>query len=95
MPALQIRNCPDDIGVVLKERAAANHRTLSQEAIAVLESYFERERRFTETKASQRKRAELFERLAACASFDLPGGASSARALIDEGREEWSEPCLC
>ena len=95
MPALQIRNCPDDIGVALKERATANHRTLSQETIAVLESYFELERQHSETKANQRKRAELFERLATCAPFNLPDSASSARTLIDEGREDWSEPCLC
>ena len=37
MPALLIRDLPDELHRKLKERAAANHRSMSRELLVVLE----------------------------------------------------------
>ena len=37
MPALLIRDLPDDLHCKLKDRAAANHRSMSRELLVLLE----------------------------------------------------------
>ena len=38
MPALQVREMPDELYVRLKESAKRNHRSLAQESVSILES---------------------------------------------------------
>lgn len=38
MPALLIKDIPEDLHVQLKRRAARNHRSLTKEALAILEN---------------------------------------------------------
>jgi len=37
MPALLIKNFPPELHEVLRQRAAANHRSMNKEALAILE----------------------------------------------------------
>lgn len=53
MPTLQVRNVPDDVSRVLKERAAREGRSLSEYTLRLLER-----------EASRPTRAELLARLA-------------------------------
>jgi plasmid stability protein len=43
MPTLQIRNFPEELLQKIKERAARNHRSLSEEVIALIELALENE----------------------------------------------------
>ena len=42
MPLLQVRDCPEDLYLELKDRAAREHRSIGQQTIVALESYLER-----------------------------------------------------
>lgn len=67
MPALQVREMPDDLYACLKNSAQLNHRSISQETVSVLESklmlkahddfVFEAESQKRESRICNRKRA--------------------------------------
>lgn len=45
MPALLIRDLPDEVHERLKRRASRNHRSLTKEAVAILETALSQRRR--------------------------------------------------
>jgi len=46
---ISIKNAPDDLVRLLKERAQRNHRSMQREALAILEEAVQRPRRLTPT----------------------------------------------
>lgn len=74
MPGLLIKDLPDELHQRLQARAAANHRSLAREAIAILEIALE-------DRAGPPTLAEI-DRLR------VRGQAPLTDALLDEGRRE-------
>ena len=102
MPALQIRDLPDDLYEPLKERAAKNRRSLAQEATVALEAYMASRGRPdagpssglrlvpdpSAGEPSHRRRAAAFERIHARGALALPPEFEDAAALVRAVREE-------
>lgn len=78
VPAIQIRNVPDDVHAKLKARAAARGQSLSEYALAELRQSSE-----------QLTLEELFARIDALADGDRPiADPEETVAIIHEGRVE-------
>ena len=78
MPALHIRDVPDDVLDALRERARSNGRSLNAELVALLS---EEARRHRERGTLTRRLAEIADRV------NLPPDAPRPEALIREDRD--------
>lgn len=78
MPALHIRNVPDDVLEALRDRARANGRSLNAELVVLLE---EGARRYRERGVLTRRLAEI------AASVNLPPDAPRPEDLIRQDRD--------
>ena len=96
MPALQVRDFPDDLYEQLKAYAASQHRSIAQQTIVAVEQMLEAadaqhywdghdlhrlERRIE-------KRKELFAEIDKLPKFDVPDDFPDTVELIRQGREE-------
>ena len=94
MPALQVRDFPDDLYEQLKAYAASQHRSIAQQTIVAVEQMLERRPRYfdfdTEAKRAARieKRKELFAEIDKLPKFDVPDDFPDTVELIRQGREE-------
>lgn len=78
MPALHIRNVPDDVVEALRERARSNGRSLNAELVELLE---EGARRHRERGVLTRRLAEIAARV------NLPPDAPRPEDLIRQDRD--------
>ncbi len=92
MPLLQVRDCPEDIYANLRSAAEAEHRSIAQQNVAILESYFKgtkserSEKLETHEERTARKRA-LFAQLDTFGSAAIPPDMPDAAALVREDRD--------
>lgn len=107
MPALQVRDMPDDVYESLKLWAARDRRSVAQEAVVAIESYVASraqgqegclvlpmaEPSMNESAAARSRRQAAFDRIHARGSLELPEGYADASALVREVREE-RDDCL-
>lgn len=78
VPALHVRNVPDDVVEALRERARVNGRSLNAELVDVL----------TEGARVQRERGEITRRLAEIAArVNLPPDAPRPEDFIRQDRD--------
>ena len=63
MPALLIRDLPDNVHERLKRRASQNHRSLTKEAVAILEAALSQRRRRPTLAQVDRRRVDGNKRL--------------------------------
>lgn len=102
MPALQVRDLPQDLYDKLKYRAEKEHRSLAQQTIVAIEEHLGGEglpsktttshlrviNSEAERKARIEKRRQVFERIDKLPHFEQPEDFPSIVELIHEGREE-------
>ena len=79
MPTLQIRDLPEDIYERLAEQARREHRSLAQQATALLE------RGLGDPGRARVRRKALLERIAG-SERSLPGGIPTPEELLGEDR---------
>lgn len=101
MPAVQIRNLPQDTYDLLKAEAQANGRSITKQTEAILIDFFAASRAVKQTVASAslavetpdqveeraQKRAALFARIDAAEPF-VPAAQWSAAAMVREMRDQ-------
>lgn len=80
MPTIQVRDLPDEVYAELKSRAAAEHRSLSQETIVLLRDALG----VSSTRRAERK--ALLERIAERA-LEPPAHLAPSDELIREDRD--------
>lgn len=85
MAILHVRGVPDELHELLRTRAAAHHRSLSAEVIALLQ-------RATGTDDTAGRWREGIEKLEAIRRRSKPGPKGYAADLIREMRGEIGEP---
>lgn len=103
MPALQIKDCPQDTYEQLKLVAAAENRSISQQMLTILQEYLKNRSSFRSSEESWRdiwvpeersgvdyvaKRKRAIERLNELPRFGLPDGYTNAADLVHDAREE-------
>lgn len=98
MPALQVRDFPQGLYDKLKLEAEAEHRSLSQQTVAIIEQYFNGPREpaaslrlvdaEAERKARIARRERVFAEIEALPKFAVPDDFPSIVEIIHEGREE-------
>lgn len=102
MPALQVRDLPQDLYERLKERAELEHRSLAQETIVAIESYVGRSERArcantapafrlvdveAERQARIARRRRVLEQIASMPPSVVPDDFPSPAELIREDRD--------
>lgn len=101
MPALQVRDLPQDLYDKLKYRAEREHRSLAQQTIVAIEEHLGGEglpaasnanglrliNSEAERKARIERRRQVFERIDKLPHFEQPEDFPSIVELIHEGRE--------
>lgn len=98
MPALQVRDFPQGLYDKLKLEAEAEHRSLSQQTVAIIEQHFNGPREpaaslrliddEAERKARIARRERVFAEIEALPKFAVPDDFPSIVEIIHEGREE-------
>ena len=83
---LSIKNVPDDLAQLLRERAARNHRSLQRELLALLEQAVAT--RGTEVATGIRRPTLSIEEAAARASLIFPNGTPSSVDFIRQLRDQ-------
>ena len=92
MPALQVRDFPEDLYEKLKEVAQQEHRSIAQQTIVAVKSYVEvgnwgisqREQERLDTLA---RRKALFDRIDALPPFEVPDDFPTPQEIIREMRD--------
>ena len=98
MPALQVRNFPEELYDELREKARRENRSIAQQTIVAVHSYLfgpiasERmpEKRSIEEREDQQRIADrkaLFERINSLPRFVVPEGFPTPEELIREDRD--------
>ena len=94
MPALQVRDFPEELYNALRERARIEHRSIAQQTIVAVQSYLyepngNRGMTAEDYEIQQRiaKRKALFERINARPPLILPEGFPTPEELIREDRD--------
>ena len=86
--SLSVKNVPDDLAELLRQRAAGNHRSLQKELLSILETAVGRGASTPGRRASAPKRDPLtVEQLAVLAGKLFPGGTQSSVGYIRRMRE--------
>ena len=96
MPALQVREMPDELYVRLKNSATLNHRSLSQETICLLESalmHLQKEDSCLETESEKRnarieQRKKIFNELAEINSHENKLGSQDIKKICKANKKE-------
>lgn len=103
MPALQVRDFPDDLYEMLRQSAARNHRSIAQQTIAYVEegllsappsgdenasSRFINFEEITRKAKRIEKRINIFSNFRNVKWFDTPPTPDQILATVHEGREE-------
>ena len=99
MPALQVREMPDELYVRLKESAKRNHRSLAQESVSILESALmpkhEVDAPFeTEEEKRQKRAAHAKKVLAELHEYNKqfkPIDPEVIKRVCKESKQEWEE----
>ena len=87
MPALQVRDFPDDLYERLKEYAANQHRSVAQQTIVAVEQMLARADEAARAERAKRRK-ELFAEIRKLPKFDVPDGFPDAAEMIRQDREE-------
>lgn len=108
MPALQVRDLPQDLYDKLKARAEREHRSLAQETIVAIERHVDSATRPDEMPARFRlvdeeaerqariaRRRRVLEEIAAMPPSIVPDDFPSPAELIREGRRERDDRLGC
>lgn len=108
MPALQVRDLPQDLYDKLKERAEREHRSLARETIVAIERHVDPAMRPDEMPARFRlvdeeaerqariaRRRRVLEKIAAMPPSIVPDDFPSPAELIREGRRERDDRLGC
>lgn len=108
MPALQVRDLPQDLYDKLKARAEREHRSLAQETIVAIERHVDPAMRPDEMPARFRlvdeeaerqariaRRRRVLEEIAAMPPSIVPDDFPSPAELIREGRRERDDRLGC
>lgn len=101
MPALQVRDFPQDLYARLKERAEQEHRSIAQQTIVAIESYLRQQpapeqRPFTVVQggglagdlARAQKRQRIYAKIDGFPKVERPEGFPSDVELLHQCREE-------
>lgn len=100
MPALQVKDCPTEVYEELRRCAARENRSISQQALTILEDYLgfrdfvQRDRSVSATKKNsensnyREKRKRIFERMERRRRIPVSDEAPSSADLLAEIREE-------
>jgi plasmid stability protein len=95
MPALQVRNFPDNLYEELRAVAKREHRSVAQQTVACVEGYLHSnhvplhhntaEQEKVETRSQRRQR--LFEEIETSPKFDVPSDFPSIVELVRQDRD--------
>lgn len=100
MPALQVKDCPTEVYEELRRCAARENRSISQQALTILEDYLgfrdfvQRDRSVSAAKKNsensnyREKRKRIFERMERRRRIPVSDEAPSSADLLAEIREE-------
>ena len=99
MPALQVREMPDELYVRLKESAKRNHRSLAQESVSILESALMPKQQVdvpfeTEEEKRQKRAAHAKKVLAELHEYNKqfkPIDPEVIKRVCKESKQEWED----
>jgi plasmid stability protein len=84
---LSVKNVPEDLAAALRQRAAANHRSLQRELLSILEAAVGRGQ-LSQAAASPVERPITIEELVELSRRLFPNGTESSIEYIRQMREE-------
>lgn len=94
MPALQVRNFPDELYEELREHALREHRSIAQETVVAVRRHLVQQDGSTDTVAQDSihmdrvaKRRVALQRVAMLPEFDVPDSFTPIAELIREDRD--------
>ena len=93
MPALQVRDFPDQLYEELRLCAQREYRSIAQQAIFAVQDYLAREnKRIAEAEKPKtdyaERRQQVFERIDSLPPFELPEGFPTPQQIIRELRDQ-------
>jgi plasmid stability protein len=84
--SLSVKNVPEDLATALRQRAAANHRSLQRELLSILEAAVGRSQ-LSQTAASRVERPITIEELVKVSRRLFPNGTESSVDYIRQMRD--------
>lgn len=89
MPALQVRDFPDDLYEELRLSAQQDHRSIAQQTIVAVEEYLRRPSPYS-SQASEAisRRQKVLDKISARPSIEIPESFPSPEQIVRELRDQ-------